>query len=177
MPSGTTDNYDAFCAWYEQRILDCGGIDLQILGIGTDGHIAFNEPSSSLGSRTRLKTLAKQTIQDNARFFARPEDVPIYAVTMGVGTILEARSILLVASGTSKASAILGAIEGPVTSMNTASSLQLHRDVTCYLDRGAAAELKMIDYYEWIDQKESTAPPTVPRPHLLRTPSGTRQPT
>ncbi|MCA9171368.1 MAG: glucosamine-6-phosphate deaminase, partial [Planctomycetales bacterium] len=99
IPSGTTDNYDAFCVWYEQRIVDCGGIDLQVLGIGSDGHIAFNEPSSSLGSRTRLKTLAKQTIQDNARFFSRPEDVPIYAVTMGVGTILEARSILLVASG------------------------------------------------------------------------------
>ena len=95
IPSGTTDNYAAFCAWYERRIGECGGIDLQILGIGSDGHIAFNEPSSSLGSRTRIKTLAKQTIEDNARFFDKPEDVPIYAITMGVGTILEARKIML----------------------------------------------------------------------------------
>ena len=85
IPSGTTDNYEAFCAWYEQRICDCGGIDIQILGIGSDGHIAFNEPSSSLGSRTRIKTLAKQTIEDNARFFDSLDQVPIYAITMGVG--------------------------------------------------------------------------------------------
>ena len=91
VPSGTTDNYEAFCAWYERRIVEAGGIDIQLLGIGSDGHIAFNEPSSSLGSRTRIKTLAKQTIDDNARFFNRSEDVPIYAITMGVGTILEAR--------------------------------------------------------------------------------------
>lgn len=89
IPSGTTDNYEAFCAWYEQRIVDCGGIDLQVLGIGSDGHIAFNEPSSSLGSRTRIKTLAKQTIEDNARFFNSPDEVPVYSITMGVGTILE----------------------------------------------------------------------------------------
>ena len=131
IPSGTTDNYEAFCCWYEQRIVECGGIDLQILGIGSDGHIAFNEPSSSLGSRTRIKTLARQTIQDNARFFDKPEDVPIYAITMGVGTILEARRILLLASGESKAEAIASAIEGPVTSMITASALQLHSDTIC----------------------------------------------
>ena len=88
IPSGTTDNYEAFCEWYEQRIVECGGIDLQVLGIGSDGHIAFNEPSSSLGSRTRIKTLTKQTIDDNARFFKEGEKVPIYAITMGVGTIL-----------------------------------------------------------------------------------------
>ncbi len=90
IPSGTTGNYRAFCEWYEQQIKACGGIDLQILGIGSDGHIAFNEPTSSLGSRTRLKTLAEPTIVDNARFFEKREDVPIYAITMGVGTILEA---------------------------------------------------------------------------------------
>src|SRR5437879_8079076 len=89
IPSGTTSNYPAFCKWYEQRITECGGIDLQILGIGSDGHIAFNEPTSSLSSRTRLKTLSKQTIDDNARFFERREDVPVYAITMGVGTILD----------------------------------------------------------------------------------------
>ena len=83
VPSGTTSNYPAFCQWYEKRIVECGGIDLQILGIGSDGHIAFNEPTSSLCSRTRLKTLSKQTIDDNARFFERREDVPVYAITSG----------------------------------------------------------------------------------------------
>jgi glucosamine-6-phosphate deaminase len=158
IPSGTTDNYEAFCKWYEQRIVECGGIDLQVLGIGTDGHIAFNEPSSSLGSRTRIKTLAKQTIEDNARFFEKSEDVPVYAITMGVGTILEARRIMLMANGPSKAQAVAGAIEGPVTSMNTASALQLHRDTIFFLDRAAAANLKMLDYYEWIQAKMVGAP-------------------
>ena len=150
IPSGTTDNYEAFCQWYEQRIVDSGGIDLQILGIGTDGHIAFNEPSSSLGSRTRIKTLAQSTIEDNARFFDKPEDVPIYAITMGVGTILEADRILMLASGDNKAKAVAAAIEGPVTSMITASALQLHQDVICLVDSGAASELAMTDYYRWI---------------------------
>ena len=109
IPSGTTDNYEAFCKWYEQRIVDFGGIDLQVLGIGSDGHIAFNEPTSSLGSRTRIKTLAKQTIDDNARFFDSSEEVPIYAITMGVGTILESRKLLLLANGTAKAAAIAAA--------------------------------------------------------------------
>jgi glucosamine-6-phosphate deaminase len=168
IPSGTTDNYDAYCQWYEQRIVECGGIDLQVLGIGSDGHIAFNEPSSSLGSRTRIKTLAKPTIQDNARFFDRPDDVPIYAVTMGVGTILEARSIMLLAHGEKKAAAIAAAVEGPVTSMVTASALQLHADVSCYLDRSAASQLSMIDYYLWIEEKQPAAPRMVPHPHILR---------
>ena len=158
IPSGTTDNYEAFCQWYEQRIVDCGGIDLQVLGIGSDGHIAFNEPSSSLGSRTRIKTLAEQTIEDNARFFKRREDVPIYAITMGVGTILEARKIILVASGEGKAEAVAGAIEGPVTSMNTASALQLHRDTVFFLDKPAAGKLQMREYYEWIQAKMPGAP-------------------
>jgi glucosamine-6-phosphate deaminase len=167
IPSGTTDNYEAFCQWYENRIVECGGIDLQILGIGSDGHIAFNEPSSSLGSRTRIKTLARQTIEDNARFFERPEDVPTYAITMGVGTILEARKILLLASGASKADAVAKAIEGPVTSMITASALQLHRDTVAYLDRAAAGKLKMIDYYDWIEAKRPGAPSTSVRaPHF-----------
>lgn len=160
IPSGTTDNYEAFCKWYEQRIVQCGGIDLQILGIGSDGHIAFNEPSSSLGSRTRIKTLAKQTIEDNARFFEKIEDVPIYAITMGVGTIMEARQIILLASGASKQAAVTAAVEGPVTSMITASALQLHRDCTFYLDRAAASGLKMIEYFEWVQSKLPGAPPS-----------------
>ncbi len=158
IPSGTTDNYEAFCRWYEQRIRDCGGIDLQVLGIGSDGHIAFNEPGSSLGSRTRIKTLAKQTIEDNARFFDRPEDVPVYAITMGVGTILEARKLILLANGKNKAPAVAAAIEGPVTSMITASALQLHRDAMFFLDEEAASELKMLEYYKWIQAKRPGAP-------------------
>jgi glucosamine-6-phosphate deaminase len=158
IPSGTTDNYAAFCQWYEQRIVDSGGIDLQILGIGSDGHIAFNEPSSSLGSRTRIKTLARQTIDDNARFFDSPGQVPIYAITMGVGTILEARKIILLANGRKKATAIAQAVEGPVTSMITASALQLHRDCLCILDREASCELKMLEYYKWVQDKMPNAP-------------------
>ena len=158
IPSGTTDNYEAFCKWYEQRIVECGGIDLQILGIGSDGHIAFNEPTSSLGSRTRIKTLARQTIEDNARFFSSPEEVPVYAITMGVGTILEARKIILLAHGKQKADAVAAAIEGPVTSKITASALQLHRDVMFVIDRDAASSLDMLDYYEWIQAQMPDAP-------------------
>ena len=158
IPSGTTENYAAFCSWYENRIVECGGIDLQILGIGGDGHIAFNEPSSSLGSRTRIKTLAKQTIDDNARFFDSAEDVPIYAITMGVGTIMEARKLFLLANGSSKAAAVAAAVEGPVTSMITASAIQMHPDTICILDKEAATDLKMLDYYEWIQTKMPDAP-------------------
>jgi glucosamine-6-phosphate deaminase len=159
IPSGTTNNYEAFCAWYEARIRECGGIDVQILGIGSDGHIAFNEPGSSLGSRTRIKTLARQTIDDNARFFAKREDVPIYAITMGVGTVLEAHKLLLMANGPKKADAIRDAIEGPVCCMCTASALQLHRDAMVFIDEAAAGKLKLIDYYKWIQANKPGAPP------------------
>jgi len=159
IPSGTTSNYRAFCEWYEQRIADCGGIDLQILGIGSDGHIAFNEPTSSLCSRTRLKTLAKSTIDDNARFFDKPEDVPVYAITMGVGTILEAKEVLFLANGEQKAEAVAAMVEGPVTSMLTASALQLHPSVKVFIDRDAAGALKMTDYYEWVQKMKPGAPP------------------
>ncbi|OLB05326.1 MAG: glucosamine-6-phosphate deaminase [Gemmatimonadetes bacterium 13_2_20CM_69_27] len=158
IPSGTTSNYPAFCQWYEGRIAECGGIDVQILGIGTDGHIAFNEPGSSLSSRTRLKTLSKQTIDDNARFFERRESVPVYAITMGVGTILDARRLVLVASGKTKAKAIAHAVEGPVTSMVTASAIQLHRDATVIVDGEAAAGLTMREYYEFIYAAKPAAP-------------------
>ncbi|MFV1966983.1 MAG: glucosamine-6-phosphate deaminase [Pirellulaceae bacterium] len=159
IPSGTTKNYQAFCEWYEERITECGGIDLQILGIGSDGHIAFNEPTSSLASRTRLKTLARPTIEDNARFFDRIEDVPIYAITMGIGTILDARKLLLVANGENKADAVAKMVEGPVTSMITASALHLHPDAHVYIDEPAAADLAMRDYYEWVQAKKPGAPP------------------
>jgi glucosamine-6-phosphate deaminase len=158
IPSGTTSNYTAFCEWYEKRIIDAGGIDVQILGIGSDGHIAFNEPGSSLSSRTRLKTLAKPTIDDNARFFSSRDEVPIYAITMGVGTILEARKLVMVANGAKKADAIAQAVEGPVSSMITASALQLHPDAMVYIDEPAASKLKMREYYEWIQLKKPGAP-------------------
>ncbi len=150
LPSATTDNHKAFCESYERMIDECGGVDLQVLGIGSDGHIGFNEPTSSLGSRTRIKTLTQQTIDDNSRFFKAGEKVPTYAITMGVGTILEAKKIILLSNGEGKASAIADAIEGPVTSMCTASALQLHEQVIYYLDTAAASKLKMRDYFEWI---------------------------
>ena len=158
IPSGTTTNYRAFCDWYERRITECGGIDVQILGIGSDGHIAFNEPGSSLSSRTRLKTLAPQTIDDNARFFESRDEVPIYAITMGVGTILEARRVLLLASGRNKAQAVAAAVEGPVTAMVTASALQMHPDTQVLLDEQAASGLKMRGYYDWVQEKKPGAP-------------------
>jgi len=156
VPSGTATNPKAFCEWYEKRIRDAGGIDLQVLGIGSDGHVAFNEPGSSLGSRTRMVTLTEQTIDDNARFFKKKADVPRHAISMGVGTILEARKLLMVVNGKNKAPALAAAIEGPITSMITASALQLHPDALVFVDEEAAAQLKMRDYYEWI-QKQAKA--------------------
>ena len=158
VPSGTAENYQEFCQSYEQQITDAGGIDVQVLGIGSDGHIAFNEPGSSFGSRTRIKTLAKQTIDDNARFFETKADVPIYAITMGVGTILDARKLLLLANGANKADALAAAIEGPVSAMCTASALQLHPDSIIFADAPAAAKLKMREYYDWIQANKPAAP-------------------
>ena len=141
-------NYQQYCASYEEAIRNAGGIDLQILGIGRNGHIGFNEPTSSLGSRTRLKVLSKETIQDNRKFFASQDEIPQCAITMGIGTILESKRILLLASGSPKAAAIAKAIEGPLTASVTASALQLHSDVTFIIDREAGAELKQQEYYQ-----------------------------
>jgi len=150
VPNGMAPDVDAFCEWYEDEIDAAGGLDIQVLGIGGDGHIAFNEPGSSLASRTRMKTLTEETIDDNARFFAKKEDVPRYAITMGVGTILEAGQCLMLANGEKKAKVVAKAIEGPVSSMVTASALQLHPNVTAVLDEPAAAELELKEYYEWV---------------------------
>lgn len=147
IPDGKATDLRAACKVYEQRIAEAGGIDLQLLGIGTDGHIAFNEPGSSLGSRTRLKTLCQQTVLDNARFFECPDQVPRLAVTMGVGTILESRQCLMLATGENKAIAIQQAIEGPITCQNTASALQLHPEVIAILDEAAASLLNRKDSY------------------------------
>jgi len=158
VPQGRTDDPEEFCRWYEEQIRDAGGIDLQILGIGGDGHIAFNEPGSSFASRTRIKALDKQTIEDNSRFFKKIEDVPRFAITMGIGTILEARSIILIANGKKKANVCAQFIEGPVTSQITASALQLHTHVTVVLDDEAAFQLKRKEYYNWVrDNKHIVA--------------------
>lgn len=154
VPHGHTQHVLEFCEWYEQAIANAGGIDLQLLGIGADGHIAFNEPGSSLGSRTRLKTLTEQTIKDNSRFFDNLDEVPRFAITMGVGTILEAKQIVLIADGKRKADIVAEFIEGPVTAQVTASALQLHRHVTVILDEEAASKLKRADYYRWVYQQK-----------------------
>ena len=135
-------------ATYERRIADAGGIDLQLLGIGRNGHIGFNEPPSSLVSRTRLKTLTAATRQDNARFFDDDLDmVPRHGITQGIGTILEARHIVLVASGEAKSGPIARAVEGPVTAMVPASALQLHPHTTVIVDEAAGRQLEHADYY------------------------------
>ena len=133
---------------YERAIANAGGIDLQILGIGTDGHIAFNEPGSSLTSRTRIKTLTSQTRSDNARFFGgNVEAVPQHCLTQGIGTILQARHILLVASGRGKAEAVHQLVEGSISAMWPATALQLHPHVTVLLDTAAASRLQLASYY------------------------------
>lgn len=149
IPDGTIrGDYEQYCASYEQAIRDAGGIDVQLLGIGRNGHIGFNEPTSSLGSRTRLKVLSQETLNDNSRFFASGEESPQCSITMGIGSILEARKILLLATGESKADAVAKSISGPVTSAVPASALQLHPDVTFLLEEAAASELTEREYYE-----------------------------
>jgi glucosamine-6-phosphate deaminase len=155
VPDGRALDFEAYCEQYERMIAEEGGIDLQILGIGSDGHIAFNEPGSSLGSRTRLKTLTSETVRDNARFFGSEQDVPRLAITMGVGTILESRQCLLLACGDTKARAIRDTIEGPITAQVTASALQLHRDVIAILDEEAARLLERRDYYREVERAQA----------------------
>ena len=153
VPVGMAPDPQAFCTWYEEQIRARGGIDLQLLGVGGDGHIAFNEPGSSLTSRTRVKTLTEETIRDNARLFfgeGKEDEVPRFAITMGVGTILESKRLLLIASGGRKARIVKSLIEGPVTSAVTASALQLHPDATVVIDEDAASELERKEYYKWV---------------------------
>jgi glucosamine-6-phosphate deaminase len=148
IPDGSPrDNFDETCNRYEEEIRRAGGIDLQVVGIGKDGHIGFNEPTSSLASRTRPKTLTQQTIEDNRHNFPPGEEPPNAAITMGIGTILEARRILLLASGAAKAKAVALAVEGPLTASVSASALQMHRDVTILVDREAIENLHYKDYY------------------------------
>jgi glucosamine-6-phosphate deaminase len=147
-PDGLAQDLERACEAYEEAIANTGGVDLQILGIGTDGHIAFNEPGSSLASRTRIKTLTSQTRRDNARFFGGDiEAVPQHCLTQGIGTILQARHIVLVASGRGKAEAVHQLVEGPVSAMWPATALQLHPHVTVLLDTAAASRLQLASYF------------------------------
>lgn len=149
-PDGETSDVPAHCEAYEAAIRASGGIDLQLLGIGSDGHIGFNEPSSSLASRTRIKTLTPQTVKDNARFFGAVDLVPRHVITMGVGTIMDARACLLLAFGEGKAGAVAGMAEGPITADLPASALQMHRVCKLIVDEAAASKLRRADYYRWV---------------------------
>ena len=146
-PDGSASDIPAACRAYEDAIRDAGGVDLQILGLGTDGHIGFNEPGSSLASRTRIKTLIEQTRRDNARFFHGLADVPHHVLTQGLGTILESRHAILVATGAQKAQAVHDLVEGPLAAVCPASVLQLHPHASIVLDEAAASSLKLADYY------------------------------
>ena len=157
LPDGMADDLDAECANYERLIAAAGGIDLQLLGIGLNGHLGFNEPLSAFRSRTRVQTLSRVTRMQNAPLFSKPRQVPRRAITMGVGTILEARRCLLLATGLDKADIVARAIEGPLTAMVTATALQLHPACTIILDEEAAGNLRENDHY----QRVAPAQPTV----------------
>lgn len=145
---GKIEDVKEHCKAYEEEIRKAGGIDLQILGIGSNGHIGFNEPTSSLVSRTRIKTLTRQTCLDNVASFGSLTEVPQHAITMGIGTIMECRACMLLAFGGSKSSIVAKAVEGPISAMIPASILQMHPCVQVLLDQGAATDLEMKEYYE-----------------------------
>ena len=146
-PDVWSGDLPAACAAYDRLLAEVGGVDVQLLGIGSDGHLGFNEPGSSLRSRTRVKTLTSRTRADNARFFAGPDEVPRHVVTQGLGTIGEARHLVLVACGAAKAEPVAAAVEGPLTASCPASVLQLHPHATVVVDEAAAARLRHADYY------------------------------
>ena len=154
LPNGCADDLRQACRDYEQKIKESGGIDLQILGIGANGHIGFNEPTGSLASRTWVKILSEQTMRANAVYFDRPEDVPRHVVTMGIATVMETRHCLLLANGVKKADAVRNMIEGPISASCPASILQMHRRVTIVLDEEAAYLLTFKDRYKWVEQKK-----------------------
>jgi glucosamine-6-phosphate deaminase len=150
LPRGDSVDPVAESQRYEALIAACGGIDLQVLGIGRNGHIGFNEPTSSLGSRTRIKTLTASTRAANAGYFDRAEDIPAHAITMGIRTILEVRHCLLLATGAAKAPAVAAMVEGPLSAACPASALQMHPAATVVLDRDAARDLRLHDYYHHV---------------------------
>lgn len=149
LPNGMATNIPEECAAFEAEIRELGGIDLQLLGIGSSGHIGFNEPMSAIYSRTRIKTLTRKTFEQNGPLFGDPSLMPMHALTMGVGTILESRRCLMLVTGAAKADIAAAALEGPVSSFVTASALQLHPSTTVILDEAAASKLKLAEYYTW----------------------------
>lgn len=158
VPNGLTKGPEEFCKWYEEEIKKAGGIDIQLLGIGGDGHWAFNEPGSSLASRTRIQALTRQTLDDNYESFYKKAGIaraqmPHFAITMGIGTILEAKNIIMIANGVKKADVVAKSIEGPVTSQITASAIQLHSGgITVVLDKDAASKLNGLDHYTHVEK-------------------------
>ena len=157
VPNGLSKNPNEFCISYEESIKKAGGVDLQLLGIGGDGHLGFNEPGTSLYSKTHIEALTKETLDDNFELFYKNsgmtrEQMPHFAITMGIGTILNARHALMFASGSKKANIVAKAIEGPITSQITSTALQLHPEkVTIILDEDAAASLEKIDHYKHVE--------------------------
>ncbi|WP_420365608.1 glucosamine-6-phosphate deaminase [Curtobacterium sp. L3-7] len=149
VPDGRAADIEFAAKEYDAAIRAAGGIDVQILGIGANGHIGFNEPTSSFASRTRIKTLAPSTREANARFFDSLDQVPTHCMTQGLGTILEAQQLVLVAQGSAKAEAIAAAVEGPLSSFVPGSALQLHEHATVVVDEEAAAGLRLADYYKY----------------------------
>lgn len=147
VPDGDPETIVTAAAAYENAIDAAGGVDLQILGIGRTGHIGFNEPGSSLASPTRVKTLTEQTRADNARFFDSPDEVPMHCITQGIGTILRARHLVLLAFGAAKARALADAVEGPVSASRPGSAIQLHPHATVIVDEAAASALEHAAYY------------------------------
>ncbi len=154
VPDGLNENPIHACANYEEEIKAHGGIDLQLLGIGRNGHIGFNEPTSGLQSRTRIKTLTQSTTNANSRFFNGDEFQPELALTMGIGTILEAKKILLLAFGEEKAQAVQRMIEGALSAYCPASALQLHPDAIIVLDKEAASRLEHSDFFIEVEEKQ-----------------------
>jgi len=156
LPDGCAPDLRKECRAYERKIREAGGIDLQVLGLGANGHIGFNEPTGSLTSRTWIKILSQQTIEDNSTHFPNGENVPRHCITMGIGSILEASRCLVLAFGHRKAQAVASMIEGPITAMCPASALQMHRRVIVTIDEDAAARLDYADHYRWVDQNKLT---------------------
>ncbi len=152
VPDGTAADLHAECRGYEERIAAAGGIDLQLLGLGRNGHIGFNEPTGSLRSRTWIKILSEQTLRDNSAVFGDFATMPRHAITMGVGTILDAERVLLLAFGPAKVRAVVDMVEGPLAAVCPASALQLHPRATVLLDEPSAAGLRFADHYRWIDR-------------------------
>ena len=150
VPNGFVADLQAAAEEYEEAIREAGGVDVQILGIGSNGHIGFNEPTSSFASRTRVKTLTQQTRDDNARFFEEGETVPTHCVTQGLGTIMDAHNLVMVASGAAKADIVAAMIEGPVSAMCPASILQFHRRAFVIIDEAAATKLQYADYFRHV---------------------------